>query len=97
MHAPISIVFSLFFLPLYFFPFFFSVTPLLVTLSQRFWASYTNVFEKRRYRPPMAALCKAPAKSAGIGLSITAVCKNAGKKTLGQDDFFVVPRYTLVM
>ena len=38
----------------------------------------------------MAALCKAPKKSAGIGLSITAVCKNAGKKTLGQDDFFVV-------
>ena len=39
----------------------------------------------------MAALCKASTKSAGIGLSITAVCKNAGKKTLGQDDFFVVP------
>ena len=38
----------------------------------------------------MVALCKAPTKSAGIGLSITAVCKNAGKKTLGQDDFFVV-------
>ena len=38
----------------------------------------------------MAALCKVPTKSAGIGLSITAVCKNAGKKTLGQDDFFVV-------
>ena len=38
----------------------------------------------------MAALCKALTKSAGIGLSITAVCKNAGKKTLGQDDFFVV-------
>ena len=38
----------------------------------------------------MAALCKAPTKSAGIGLSITVVCKNAGKKTLGQDDFFVV-------
>ena len=38
----------------------------------------------------MAALCKAPTKSAGIGLSITAVCKNAGKKTLGHDDFFVV-------
>ena len=38
----------------------------------------------------MATLCKAPTKSAGIGLSITAVCKNAGKKTLGQDDFFVV-------
>ena len=38
----------------------------------------------------MAALCKAPTKSAGIGLSITAVCKNAGKKTLGQNDFFVV-------
>ena len=38
----------------------------------------------------MAALCKAPTKSAGIGLSITAVCKNTGKKTLGQDDFFVV-------
>ena len=38
----------------------------------------------------MAALCKAPTKSASIGLSITAVCKNAGKKTLGQDDFFVV-------
>ena len=36
----------------------------------------------------MAALCKAPTKSAGIGLSITAVCKNAEKKTLGQDDFF---------
>ena len=29
-------------------------------------------------------------KSAATGLSITAVCKNAGKKTLGQDDFFVV-------
>ena len=41
----------------------------------------------------MAALCKAPTKSAGIGLSITAVCKNAGKKTLGQDDFFVVVPY----
>ena len=40
----------------------------------------------------MAALCKAPTKSAGIGLSITAVCKNAGKKTLGQDDFFVVKK-----
>ena len=38
----------------------------------------------------MAALCKAPTKSAGIGLSITAVCKNAKKKTLGQEDFFVV-------
>ena len=38
----------------------------------------------------MVALCKVPTKSAGIGLSITAVCKNAGKKTLGQDDFFVV-------
>ena len=38
----------------------------------------------------MAALCKAPTKSAGIGLSITAVCKNAGKKTLGQNNFFVV-------
>ena len=38
----------------------------------------------------MAALCKALTKSAGIGLSITAVCKNAGKKTLEQDDFFVV-------
>ena len=38
----------------------------------------------------MAALCKAPTKSAGIGLSIAAVCKNTGKKTLGQDDFFVV-------
>ena len=35
----------------------------------------------------MAALCKAPTKSAGIGLSITAVCKNAGKKTLGQAFF----------
>ena len=41
----------------------------------------------------MAALCKAPTKSAGIGLSITAVCKNAGKKTQGQDDFFVVSDY----
>ena len=38
----------------------------------------------------MVALCKAPTKNASIGLSITAVCKNAGKKTLGQDDFFVV-------
>ena len=38
----------------------------------------------------MAALCKALTKSAGIGLSVTAVCKNAGTKTLGQDDFFVV-------
>ena len=38
----------------------------------------------------MVSLCKAPTKSAGIGLPITAVCKNAGKKTLGQDDFFVV-------
>ena len=38
----------------------------------------------------MVALCKAPTKSAGIGLPITTVCKNAGKKTLGQDDFFVV-------
>ena len=38
----------------------------------------------------MAALCKVPTKSAGIGLSITAVCKNTEKKTLGQDDFFVV-------
>ena len=44
----------------------------------------------------MVALCKAPTKSAGIGLPITAVCKNAGKKTLGQDDFFVViTEYTL--
>ena len=51
-----------------------------VTLSQRFWASYTSIFEKRRYRPPIAALCKAPAKSASIGLSITAVCKNAGTR-----------------
>ena len=41
----------------------------------------------------MAALCKALTKSAGIGLSITAVCKNAGKKTLGQDDFSVVCVY----
>ena len=64
--------------------------PLSNDLSQRFWASYTSVFEKRRYRPPMAALCKAPTKSAGISLSITTVCKNAGKNTLGQDDFFVV-------
>ena len=39
----------------------------------------------------MVALCKVPTKSAGIGLPITAVCKNARKKTLGQDDFFVVP------
>ena len=31
-------------------------------------------------------------KSAATGLSITAVCKNAGKKTPGQDDFFVVRR-----
>ena len=38
----------------------------------------------------MAVLCKAPTKSAGIGLSIMAVCKNSGKKTLGQDDFFVM-------
>ena len=38
----------------------------------------------------MVALCKASTKSAGIGLPITAVCNNAGKKTLGQDDFFVV-------
>ena len=38
----------------------------------------------------MAALCKAPTKSTGICLSITAVYKNAEKKTLGQDDFFVV-------
>ena len=38
----------------------------------------------------MAALCKVPTKSAGIGLSIMAVCKNVGKKTLGHDDFFVV-------
>ena len=38
----------------------------------------------------MAGLCKAPTKSAGIGLSITTVCKNAGKKMLGQGDFFVV-------
>ena len=53
-------------------------------------SSCPSVFEKRRYRSPMAALCKAPTKSAGIGLSITVVCKNAGKKTLGQDDFFVV-------
>ena len=43
----------------------------------------------------MATLCKAPTKSAGIGLSITAVCKNAGKKTLGQDDFFVVGGHCL--
>ena len=40
----------------------------------------------------MAALCKALAKSVGIGLSITAVCKNVGEKTLGHDDFFVVKR-----
>ena len=32
----------------------------------------------------MVALCKAPTKSAGIGLPITAICKNAGVKTLGQ-------------
>ena len=38
----------------------------------------------------MATLCKGLTKSAGIGLSITAVCKNVGKKTLGHDDFFVV-------
>ena len=38
----------------------------------------------------MGALCKALTKSAGIGLSITAVCKNAEKKTLGHDDFFVM-------
>ena len=56
---------------------------------------YTSVFEKRRYRPPMATLCKVPVKSAGIGLSITAVCKNAKKKTLGQDDFFVVKCVTI--
>ena len=31
-------------------------------------------------------------KSAATGLSITAVCKNAGKKTPGQDDFFVVSK-----
>ena len=66
----------------------------LVTLSQRFWASCTSIFEKRRYRSPMVALCKALAKSTGIGLFITAVCKNARKKTLGQDDFFVV-RYEI--
>ena len=41
----------------------------------------------------MAALCKVPTKSADIGLSITAICKNAEKKTLGQDDFFVVVLY----
>ena len=45
----------------------------------------------------MVALCKAPTKSAGIGLPITAVCKNAGKKTLGQDDFFVVCRSDLLL
>ena len=45
----------------------------------------------------MAALCKTPTKSAGIGLSITAVCKNAGKKTLGQDDFFVVLLPTIII
>ena len=38
----------------------------------------------------MAVLCEATTKSAGIGLSITTVCKNTGKKTLGQGDFFVV-------
>ena len=35
----------------------------------------------------MAALCKALAKSPDIDLSITAICKNAGKNMLGQDDF----------
>ena len=45
----------------------------------------------------MATLCKAPTKSAGIGLSITAVCKNAGKKTLGQDDFFVVKFFVRIL
>ena len=29
-------------------------------------------------------------KSTGTGLSITTICKNIRKKTLGQDDFFVV-------
>ena len=38
----------------------------------------------------MAALCKALAKCADIGLSIMAVCKNIKEKTLGQDVFFVV-------
>ena len=36
----------------------------------------------------MATLCKAPTKSAGIGLSITAVCKNVGKKNAGTGRFF---------
>ena len=40
----------------------------------------------------MAALCKALTRSTGTGLSITTVCKNAGTKSLGQDDFFVVCR-----
>ena len=35
-------------------------------------------------------------KSTGTGLSITAVCKNSRKKTLGQDDFFVVDAKAIV-
>ena len=35
-------------------------------------------------------------KSAATGLSITAVCKNSGKKTLGQDDFFVVKGVVII-
>ena len=38
-------------------------------------------------------VAKALTKSASIGLSITAVCKNAREKMLGQDDFFVVTIY----
>ena len=36
----------------------------------------------------MATLCKAPAKSTDIGLSIMVVCKIVRKKMLGQDDYF---------
>ena len=39
----------------------------------------------------MAALCKAPTKSAGIDLSITAVCKNAGTGRLFYSVWLVSP------
>ena len=46
-----------------------------VTLFQRFWASYTSVFEKRRYRPPIATLFKALVLSRCNRISYTSVFK----------------------
>ena len=65
--------------------------------------TYTSAFESTgigstyssAFKTSGIGLCKALTKSACISLSITAVCKNAGKKTLGRDDFFVVKVITL--